>query len=160
MYCPSSMTRARNTHDRDETLQALRDDRSHKVHIPHALVPANLGVLENVQGVLPVPGSASPRHGSEVVVDIRVHHVDSLVDVVLDKELAGMGEGLSNVGVVGEDLVVGVDSDVPVRRSTLIVTGEDRLEIHYSILVRDLGSSQPGFSIVVSRVGSCCKGAQ
>lgn len=60
------------------------------MHVPHTLVSADLRILENVQGILPVPGSASTRHGSKVVVDVRVHHVHGLVDVVLDEQLTGV----------------------------------------------------------------------
>jgi hypothetical protein len=145
---PSGFDRSESkstTHDGDEPLQTLRDDGAHVVHIPHALVPADLGILKDVQRVLPVPSSTSTGHRSEVVVDLQqlarnvstsildhialpwavthigVHHVDSRVDVVLHEQLTGMGERLADISVVGEDLVVGVDTDVPMSRSTLVV---------------------------------------
>jgi hypothetical protein len=67
----SNRSRIRSaTHDGDEPLQTLRDDGTHVVHIPHALVPADLGILKDVQRVLPVPSSTSTGHRSEVVVDL------------------------------------------------------------------------------------------
>lgn len=55
------------------------------------------------------------------VTHIGVHHVHGRVDVVLHEQLTGMGERLADVSVVGEDLEVGVDTDVPMGRTTLIV---------------------------------------
>jgi hypothetical protein len=131
---PSGFDRSESkstTHDGDEPLQTLRDDGAHVVHIPHALVPADLGILKDVQRVLPVPSSTSTGHVSTSILDhialpwavthIGVHHVDSRVDVVLHEQLTGMGERLADISVVGEDLVVGVDTDVPMSRSTLVV---------------------------------------
>lgn len=59
------------THDGDEPLETLRDDGSHEVHVPHALIPSNLRVLENVQRVLPISSATSTGHAPEVVGDLQ-----------------------------------------------------------------------------------------
>jgi hypothetical protein len=55
------------------------------------------------------------------VTHIGVHHVHGRVDVILHEQLTGMGERLADISVIGEDLVVGVDTDVPMGRTTLVV---------------------------------------
>jgi len=55
------------------------------------------------------------------VTHIGVHHVYGRVDVVLHEQLTGMGKRLADISVVREDLEVGVNTDVPVSRSTLVV---------------------------------------
>jgi hypothetical protein len=67
----------------------------------------------------------------QLVTHIGVHHVHSRVDVVLHKQLTGMGERLADISVVGEDLEVGVNTDVPMGRSTLVVACSTLPQISY-----------------------------
>jgi hypothetical protein len=64
------------------------------------------------------------------VTHIGVHHVHGRVDVVLHEQLTGMGERLADVSVVGE-FEVGVDTDVPMGRSTLVVACSTLPQISY-----------------------------
>lgn len=123
--------------------EPLLQDSTEELEVEHGHVAIVEAVLEDLQRVVPVPGSTSLSGGQERVGVVRVQLVDLVVDGVVEEELTSVDQATTGEGSIGESLPVGVNLDVDVGGSTSVVARVDTREFSDAVGVGRQSSSQP-----------------